>query len=1130
MKMRRMRNLWALPVQGVLLLSAACAIPAMAQSTTGSIYGTVADTTGGLIPNASVTVKNQQNGFTDMVQSGAAGEYVFPALQPGNYVVSAKAGGFKTMTQTGIVLDANQNVHVIFNMPAGGTNETVTVTAATTLVDTVGSTLGSTIDQRRIEELPLNGRDAYDLAPLSPGISAYSEGQNGSGGLIGDVAGVTFSTNGLPIYNNSYYLDGASDASQFRPGGNIAPNPDALLEFRILTTNADSEFGAMPGAVVNMVTRSGTNNFHGTLYDFVRNTIFNSKTEFVSGSATHLRFNQFGGNVGGPVLHNRLFGFFSYQGLREATNSTITAGSATVPTGPNGTGAGDTVGASPGGERNGDFSTDKVIPKCGATTYPCPGSPGNPNTTPGIIPAAYLDPVALKVLKVFPIPATFNGSSGGPSPQQTANAPVTANQYMGRVDYQLNSKHRLSYTYFHEFGNQASPTSGGQVILGYAGDLIQDSQDNDIGNDTWTISANKLNTIRFAYSGNHYAAADLFAGQNTAAQLGITAPPGGTPSTQPNFRITGYIGTGLGNSGSAPNIYTFTTFSLGDTFYWTRGKHTLKFGASDAKDKYQPNLVAQRAGIYTVSGFATGNSLADFLLGKSASFTQNNGTYLPENIHFFDPAMFAQDDWKFLPRLTVNLGIRWEVFPPYHGEHNTGEFIPNVQSVVIPSAPIGLVFNGDPGVPDGLKKTSYTRFSPRLGFAYDVFGDGKMAVRGGFGLYYSQLGSEIGGLTSSLYGVSASITNATSFVNPYTGSPTPVSPFPFTPNLANPPFVTGATYSAIGPGYISTDPYVLEYNLTIEREFGAAWSGAISYVANGSRHFYGLRDENAPVYNSNCTATTCGTAATELSRRPYKPTATTYVFNTIDEYVPEIGSSYNSLQAVLTKRFTHGFSINANYVWSKNLSVSQDPTKNGATIENTNSYNFNADYGKTIYDVTQRVVASYLWVSPELHIWGYFGKELLSGWKVSGVTTIRTGTPINITSGADTNYDGVTTTDRPNQIGNPIKGHQSRAANVSKFFNTTAFASVPVGTATGLGTTQFDVMRGPASVDTDLAAAKSIAIWREHKMEFRADAVNAFNNVNLGNPATAFNNAATFGTITSAGSGRILQLSLKYSF
>ena len=491
---------------------------------------------------------------------------------------------------------------------------------------------------------------------LSPGVTNYSPAQNSQ--YVGDPVGAIFSTNGLRAYENSFYLDGSNNTSYYRPGGNFAPNPDALLEYRILTTSFDSEFGTMPGAVVNMVTRSGTNAFHGVLYDYVRNNILNAQTEFVTGAASHLRYNQFGGTLGGPVYRNRLFFFFAYQGLRIAQFQISNSASAILPTGPNGTGAGKTTGASPGGERAGDFSTDKTIPKCGPITYPCPGTPGNPNTTPGVIPAAYLDPVAQGILKSIPIPPAFNGISGGNSAQQVAGAPTSANQYLGRGDYQLNSKHKLSFMYFHEYGTNASPNSGGDPVFGYSGDLLVGDQTNQVGTDTWTITPNMLNSFRAYYTGNHYHAGDLFAGENTFSQLGISIPCAGSPCTQPNVRIAGYISS-LGNSGSAPSLFALTTFGAAETLIWTRRNHSIKFGGALARNKYGSNGVGQRAGIYTIasSTWASGNQLADFLLGKSTTYNQNNS--YPVNLHQMDPSAFAQDDWKVTHQLTLNLGLRW---------------------------------------------------------------------------------------------------------------------------------------------------------------------------------------------------------------------------------------------------------------------------------------------------------------------------------------------------------------------------------------------------------------------------------------------------------------------------------------
>ncbi|MEO6981575.1 MAG: carboxypeptidase regulatory-like domain-containing protein, partial [Edaphobacter sp.] len=302
------------------------AVSAMAQTTTGSIYGTVADASGAIIPDSAVTVKNLQTGETHSTKSNTSGNYIFPVLEPGDYSAVAKVAGFQTVEQNHIRLDASRNVHVSFSLPVGSQDQTVTVSAATTLVDTRGSQLGETVDQKQIQDLPLNGRNVYDLVQMVPGVTNYSPAKDG-----GDSGGTTFQVNGNRPNDNSYYLDGVFDTNIYRNGGSNMPNPDALQEFRILTSNFDAEYGREPGGVVNAITRSGSNKFHGGVYDYIRNNVLNSKSYFDKG-VTPLKRNQFGATFGGPILRDKTFFFLSYEGLRLNTSSTITSASLVTPT------------------------------------------------------------------------------------------------------------------------------------------------------------------------------------------------------------------------------------------------------------------------------------------------------------------------------------------------------------------------------------------------------------------------------------------------------------------------------------------------------------------------------------------------------------------------------------------------------------------------------------------------------------------------------------------------------------------------------------------------------------------------------------------------------------------------------
>lgn len=393
-----------------------------AQTTTGSIYGTVTDTSGAVIPNATVIVTNVQTGETHSAQSDGSGNYVFPALNPGNYTVSAKTGGFQTELLNDIVLSANQNVQASFKLQPGSASQTVTVAAATTLVDTRESQLGETVDQKRITDLPLNGRNAYDLVQIVPGVTNYS-----ADNATGSRTGAQLSVDGLPTNTTAYYLDGAFDTAYYHVGGNIIPNPDALQEFRLLTSNFDAEFGRSPGGVVNLITRSGTNQYHGLLYDYLRNNVLNAKNYF-NNEVTPLKQNQFGANFGGPIQRDKAFFFLSYQGLRIRTPAIVSSTLTTLTP----------------AEATGNFS---ALPKSQWPEQPN-GQPYSCNGVSGEICPNLLDPVAQNLLKFVPLE---NPLTGRP-PEQMAPANTNVDQGMARTDY-LTGKHQLSATFFTSRGN-----------------------------------------------------------------------------------------------------------------------------------------------------------------------------------------------------------------------------------------------------------------------------------------------------------------------------------------------------------------------------------------------------------------------------------------------------------------------------------------------------------------------------------------------------------------------------------------------------------------------------------------------------------------------------------------------------
>ena len=1066
------------------VLAFLCGTQILAQTISGTIYGTVTDQSGAVIPNAAITVTNVQTGIVHTARSNGTGNYIFPALSPGSYTVSVQIAGFRSETQTGVQLAVTQNVNVSFSLRPGVANQSVTVTAATTLVDTRESQLGTTVDQKRIIDLPLNGRKAYDLVQIVPGVTDYS-----ANSAIGNNFGTTFSTNGNRKNMNTFYLDGAFDIAIFRGGGgNLIPNPDALEQFRMLTSNFDAEFGRSPGGVVNLVTRSGTNQYHGLAYDYLRNDALDAKNYFIK-EVTPLKQNQFGGNFGGPIKRDKAFFFISYEGLRIRTPDIVPSTLITLTP----------------AEAKGDFSAPTIKP----TPVLPAGTNCGTKTAPVICPAA-LDPVAQNLLKYVPLenPITLQ------PPEQIGQANTNADQGLARVDYQLAKQHELSVMFFTTQGTIRNPTQAGNEILDFSGASTYGSQTNAVVSDRWIVSPNAVNGLHLFYSLNHMIDSPLF--HASWSDWGSQVKQGSVLTDQPQFDIRGYWSMGMGDFGGNINQAQQTIGAL-DTFNWTHGNHTAKFGGSFLWSKFDQTSVNNGSGAAIFTGSATKNALADFLLGKVAIFNQSSGSIV--RLHAPDPALFAQDDWRANHRLTLDLGLRWELFPPFTGQNDLGTFDPYVRSRRFPTAPLGLLSTGDPGVPDGVLHTSWNKFAPRVGFAYDVYGDGKTALHGAYGIFYAvNQVTFTDNLEQQPFLLAVQTNNTPNLVTPYAPGP---DPFPYVVNPQNPRFTSGATLFALPPGD-STIPYVQEYNLAVQQQLGTQWAAQLAYVGSVSREMYLARDENSPVYIPGASITTAGLNA----RRPYQPTPTTYTFGQIDEYDPANSAEYNSLQLSVQRRFAHRFSLLTSYVWSKTMdNVSIDPTSPGPQLVNENNPAY--DWGLSTLDIPQRFVASYLWVAPEVRHWGRVGKQVLSGWQINGITTLQSGSPFNVTSGVDTNRDGVNN-DRPNQVGNPVlSGNRSRVVKIHEFFNTSAFAQLPPDTPYG------DVKRnsliGPGYINTDFSAFKIFSLPKESTLQFRGEIFNLFNNVNFSNPIGVMT-SPRFGQITSSGSPRIVQFALRYAF
>ena len=1156
-----MKVLCRFSILAVVLLAIASMTSTLdAQSTTGTIFGSVVDPTGAAIPGASVTLTEVRTNVSQKATTDSKGEFTYAIVNPGDYSVTAAAAGFKTTTQTNIALAANQNIHVPFSLAAGNVTETVSVEAGVTLVDTREAQLGETIDQDKIENLPVEDRDSYSLLTTVPGVTNYAADTE-----IGTRQGVLVAVNGLTTDAASYYLDGSYDNVLASGGGNKIPNPDALSEFRVLTSNFDAEFGRSPSAVINAITRSGTDNFHGAAYDFIRNNILNARNYFTQpvsalNPAVQFQQNQFGARLGGPVkLLPKTFFFLDYQGTVQRAQSVKNQGSVLALT---------------AAERKGDFSLDaansaatNANPAFGKTgTFKVPTLPKGANCGTIAAPVIcngtnynavisgtngsavnYLDPVAQNLLKLVPVGAEYGSAQGfHVIPQEVSKSDSVSNEGTVRFDFNQIRDHQIEAMLFYTKGNDTTPFVASNDLAGYGGSNDTSQQFNVVAADIWTISPRTVNSFRAFTSRNHYTIFNEYPGN--AQTLGATqVVPASQLYAQSQFNLNGYINIGGGAHGPA-NVNQVAYGGI-DTVNLNLGTHSIKVGGSYVWQKFFNNIGKSSGGNFAFNGSTTGNTFADFLLGNANQLAQANA--VSHNNYNYDPSLYAQDDWQITHRLNLNLGIRWEVFPPYLGDNSYGTFQPGVQSTVIPSAPVGILYQGDPGVPEGIFNTSYMNFAPRVGFAYDAFGNGKTGIRGGFGLFFFEQNSgNSSGQLQTPYNLTIQTAKTANLVCPYgvnaaslvgTGCPSTTlfgvgkgygDPYPYDPAHPNYNSVAaGQTVFAI-PANGGATPYVYEYNLTMEQQLTPRVAMHIAYVGNALRKGYVTTDINSPVFAPGAPTS----APNLILRRPYEPyrnatggplTPTSFLFGAIQLTEPSNNGSYNSLQTTLRARFGRKLNVLASYVWSKSLDY-------GGAFVNPSDIRYN--YGATNTDLRHRFVVSYVYQLPTTRHFGVVGREVLNGWRLNGITAFQSGSPFTVTSGTDTNRDNLTVNDRVNIIGNPNLPHFGRAQRIQQGTLNPAAFSIPCGVTTDpcanpYGNEQKNQFYGPGNINTNLSLFKEFAILDRARLQVRAEAFNAFGNVNLNNPYAGYSNIIAGGQqINGAGPARALQFAAKVLF
>ncbi len=1147
----------------------------------GSISGVVRDPVGGVLRDAEVRVSESETGMAHQTRTDANGYYILPVLPVGHYSLTIQAAGFRSFEVKDIALDTNAALRLDASLEVGSVEQTVTVKDDALHVETTSTQLGQVISGRQLTAVPLDGRSYTDLLSLQAGVSPTTSLSSTTvqdvGATIlnpsGDLNPGTVSVNGQREFSNFFLVNG-SDAEEGVNGGTaIVPNLDSIDEFRIITSNFDAEYGEFSGGQISVITKSGTNRFHGNGFDFLRNTALDARNYF-SPTRGVFRQNQFGGTVGGPIRTDKLFFFADYQGTRQTQG--IDTGTISVPSAADRTGDLSDQAGNLSGSVGGPYFASLLSQKLGYTvvssepyyTAGCASSAQCvfPNA---IIPQGAWSAPAQRMLQYIPAPNTASGYA-----TSSFNQILRDDKAGLRIDGNTRAGLLSAYYFLDDFDlNMPYPVAqSGASVPGFNALTTGRAQLLALG-DTKTFNASSVNELHLSYMRDVNNLGQPVGGKGVSLVSQGFENADGSPSivaldpkgeSVENLNFNGF------STGAAANqlIQTNNTYQVSDTFSKVVGNHSIKFGGAFHADQINATPIAQFNGSFVFSGTETGLDFADFLVGVPSQYNQSQlNPFYARNKYV---GAFAQDSWHALSSLTLNYGLRWDRIAPWSEKYNQiSTFVPGAQSIVFPGAPAGILYPGDPGVAKTLAPTGNRSFAPRVGFAWSPqAGDGALAallgapgttsLRASFGTFYTAIDAlSISVLAANApYGTTYTGTSplfATPFITAANGQDNG-QPFPYTfarlnSSASHPDAdIDWGAYEPIEgiPGYDihNRAPYTEEWMLSLERQAGPNTVFTATYVGNSSHRQRVLIEPNAgnPTLclslsqpNEVLPGTlTCGPGGEDTV---YYPVGGGQVNGTRGPLGANFGSNaqqsnighanYNALE--LSARHTSGrLQFSAAYTYGKSLDQSSN------VAEEVNPFNPALSYALSSYDVKHNFVLSYEYQLPFDQL--LRPGRLASGWSVSGITHIASGFPITMVNNGDnsligTNPNGINNSsiDEPDYNGGPLHLNHNPRVKGNNYFSTGAFSMNALGTP---GNAKRRFFYGPGGANFDTALAKRLPLTESKSLLFRVEAFNVFNHTQFTGPGSVDGNigSSTFGQAISAASPRILQAALKFSF